>query len=190
MYIKAILIFLTLATIATEAKAEWVRGHYRSNGTYVRSYWRGPRSATSRPIIFIAKPPPSETEIRHARLKRQKALWEHRREMQADYKAKSLERSKAERHNRELREANRDPVHTAKMIRRSHIKAAEGLRVYLSKDLKYRIEASVVATDGESIVLLRRADGVEITVEFEDLRATDRIFLSNLGEYDANYDVF
>ena len=110
--------------------------------------------------------------------------------MQAEYKAKSLERSKAERHNRELREANRDPAHTAKMFRRSHIKAAEGLRVYVSKDFKHRVEASVVATDGESMVLLRRADGVEVTVEFEYLRATDRIFLSNLGSYDSEYDVF
>lgn len=189
-FIPAVIAILMMTIVVSEVEAEWVRGHYRKNGTYVKSYWRGPRSTSSRPIIFVVQPPPSETEIRHARLKRQKALWEQRKVMQAEYKAKSLERSKAEKYARELRELNRDPVHTQKMFRRAHLKKAEELRVYMSKDLKHKVEAYVVSSDGESIATLRREDGVEVTVEFSSLRYSDKLFLNNLGDYNAEYDVF
>ena len=33
-------------TAACSAQAEWVRGHFRSNGTYVNSYYRTPANGT------------------------------------------------------------------------------------------------------------------------------------------------
>ena len=186
----AIIVALVLSSLASQADAEWVKGHYR-NGSWVRSYWRGPRSSKSfSPTIFVVTPPPSETEIRDARLKRQKALWEQRKVMQAEYKASRLEKSKAEKYNRALREANRDPVHSQKMLRRAYLKKAEGLRVYMSKDLKYKVEASIVVSDGESTCTLLTKDGVEVTVEFTQLRTTDKMFLSGLGAYDIEFDVY
>ena len=37
---KTLIITLALLVIATSAQAGYVRGHYRSNGTYVDSYYR------------------------------------------------------------------------------------------------------------------------------------------------------
>lgn len=35
-----------MLTAAVSAKAEWVSGHFRSNGTYVNSYYRTPANGT------------------------------------------------------------------------------------------------------------------------------------------------
>ena len=43
---KVFIIALALAVIPTVASAEYVSGHYRSNGTYVEGYHRSDRNNT------------------------------------------------------------------------------------------------------------------------------------------------
>ena len=40
--IAKIALVLTTLTLAAAAQADWVRGHFRSNGTYVAPYYRTP----------------------------------------------------------------------------------------------------------------------------------------------------
>ena len=44
--ITKIVLALTTLTIAAAAQADWVRGHFRSNGTCVAPYYRTPANGT------------------------------------------------------------------------------------------------------------------------------------------------
>jgi hypothetical protein len=44
--LKNLALAAVMLTAAVSAQAEWVRGHYRSNGTYVNSYYRTPANGT------------------------------------------------------------------------------------------------------------------------------------------------
>lgn len=44
---KKILIALLIMVIAISARAEYVQGHYRGNGTYVEGYHRSDRNGTT-----------------------------------------------------------------------------------------------------------------------------------------------
>jgi hypothetical protein len=44
--LKNIALAAVILTAAVSAQAEWVSGHFRSNGTYVNSYYRTPANGT------------------------------------------------------------------------------------------------------------------------------------------------
>lgn len=44
--LKNIILVTIILSAAASARAEWVRGHFRSNGTYVNSYYRTPANGT------------------------------------------------------------------------------------------------------------------------------------------------
>ena len=175
LILSLIIISLTTSCLS----AEWVGGHYSRSGRWVPGYHRG------FPTVVIQARPLSKWELKQQELNYKTSYMRKTQAMRYAYQERSRVKAAEAKEKRRLRKLALDPKVEALKFMYAHLKKAEGVRVYMSKDLKYRVEASVVATDGVSLVTLKKKDGNEVTVSFDKLRPNDRRFLYNLGAYES-----